>query len=145
MHKYQRFFHAVALRSYCYHLTDKIYCVRINTLENTEYYRLRNVIISVGKIFLIPETKFHVTENIYLLCIITIHYRFAHSKQINEERILKQNESSIFFNMFIGQKNVVKYIYTPKACVQWSIMAEKHLEDEIILVTGHDANCVVDF
>ena len=24
-------------------------------------------------------------------------------------------------------------------------MAEKHLEDEIILVTGHDANCVVDF
>lgn len=47
--------------------------------------------------------------------------------------------------MFIGQKNVVKYTYTPKACVQWSIMAEKHLEDEIILVTGHDANCVVDF
>ena len=43
------------------------------------------------------------------------------------------------------KKDVVKYTYTPKACLQWSVMAEKHPDDEIILVTGHDANCVVDF
>ena len=43
------------------------------------------------------------------------------------------------------KKDLIKYTYTPKACVQWTAMAQKHPDDEIILVTGHDANCVVDF